>query len=114
MALIGNLATNFRNLAKEAEADESRMKAEIGRHRRIETKAEKLQHHAHNTAKHAVHVIALTWMGLPAILAFEAARPLWSKYVETPLSDIMVGNEDIVSTAHEYLSFTLTTVSTFL
>lgn len=91
MVHFGALATNFRNLAKEAEADERRVAREIGRHRRVETKAEILLAKAHRTQKHMVHTIILVWTGLPAILAFEAARPLWVKYVESPLSDIMVG-----------------------
>lgn len=103
MVHFGTLVANFRNLAKEAEADERRVAQEIGRHRRVETKAEKVAARAHNTTKHLVHTIILVWAGLPAILAFETARPLWVKYVESPLSDVMVG------TSHVEAMHTITT-----
>lgn len=104
MVHFSNLVTNFRSLAHEAEADERAVQHEIGRHRRIATKREVLYRKGHHVAKHCVHILLLTWAGLPAILAFETARPLWVKYVETPITDITVGHDAVVSHTTEVLN----------
>lgn len=92
MGMFGNVAQTVRNLANEAEADERREVARIGRHRKAMTKTDILHEKAHNTSKHLVHVILLTGAGMPAILTFEALRPLWTRYVEMPLTDVMIGS----------------------
>lgn len=75
-------------LAEEAKADEQKI---VGKHRRNESPRTKTLRAAHNASKHAVHFVWLTWVGMPAILTFEAGRPFWEKYVELPLSTVMVG-----------------------
>ena len=104
MGMFGTMAQNVRKLAQEAEADERREAARIGRHRRPVTKADILHEKAHNTSKHLVHIILLTGAGMPAILTFEALRPLWTKYVEMPLTDVMVGSHPATEALHTNLS----------
>lgn len=103
MVHFGEIMKIVRNLEHEAELDEKREMARIGRHRRVETKAEKMRAKAHPVAKHCVHLVWLAGAGLPAIIFFETLRPLWVKYVETPMSEIMVGNTHVT----EYISYFL-------
>lgn len=88
---MGKFVQKVHNLAIEAEQDEKKI---VGKHRRDEGVHIKAVRAAHNTSKHAIHVVALTWAGMPAILAFEAARPWWEKYVESNLTH-MVGSEHV-------------------
>jgi len=104
MGMFGHVVLNVRKLAQEAEADERREAARIGRHRQPMTRAGILHEKAHNTSKHLVHIILLTGAGMPAILTFEALRPLWTKYIETPLTDVMIGSHPATEALHTHLS----------
>lgn len=104
---MGRISSTLRNLAKEAEADEHRLSHHVAQHRLVLTRAEIMAEKAHRTAKHCVHILILTGAGLPAILAFETARPLWVRYVESPLSRIMLGNQDVAHATGEYLTNTI-------
>lgn len=84
---LSHITKTLENLANEAKAEESKI---VGKHRK-EAKTP-IVHHLHRTAVHVYHTGQLMWIGLPAILAFEAARPAWEKFVETPLTDIMFGS----------------------
>lgn len=99
---MGRFISTIRDLANEAEADERRVTTHLPKHRRVLTKSEIAAEKAHKVAKHVVHVFILAGVGLPGILAFETARPLWVKYVESPLSDMMVGSGG----TYEYMHLT--------
>ena len=82
-----NITSTLHNLATEAKAEEGKI---VGKHRKAERTP--IGHHIHRTAVHFLHTGQLMWMGLPAILAFEAARPAWVRFVETPISNILFGD----------------------
>jgi hypothetical protein len=96
------MKNTLRNLANEAKAEERKI---VGRHRRTPTPNEKIAHTAHRAAVHVLHTGQLAWIGLPAIFAFEAARPIWERFVEIPLSSMMFGEH---ATTHTESIATLT------
>lgn len=89
---MNKITSTLHTLSNEAKAEEQKI---VGKHRKAERTP--IGHHIHRTAVHFLHTGQLMWMGLPAILAFEAARPAWQKFVETPIADLMFGNH---SSAH--------------
>lgn len=88
-----NITRDLHNYAKtlriEAEAEESKV---IGRHRRAESASSRIARNVHRTSVHVTHTGSLIGAGLPAILAFEAARPAWQKFVEHPIAELMFGH----------------------
>lgn len=83
---LTSITATLRDLASEAEAEEKKV---VGKHRKEPSTP--IVRNVHLTAVHVFHTAKLAWMGLPAILGFEVMRPLWERYVETPLSDVMIG-----------------------
>lgn len=96
---LSHITNTLANLAKEAKAEESKI---VGRHRA--NAKTPLAHHLHRFGVHAMHTGQLAWIGLPAILAFEAARPAWQRYVETPIADTLFGNHGSVHTTAQTVS----------
>lgn len=84
-----NFTNGLRTLAEEAKAEERKI---VGRHRKELSPNQVLAHKAHRAAVHVYHTGQLMWVGLPAILAFEAARPAWARFVETPIANILFGD----------------------
>lgn len=95
------IRSTLHNLAQEAKAEETKI---VGRHR--DNNRRPMSHRIHRTAVHLMHTGQLTAIGLPAILAFEAARPVWEKFVEAPMKEFMFGHD---SSAHVEALSTIST-----
>lgn len=91
-----NITSTLHNLATEAKAEEGKI---VGKHRKVETSTAKAVRVAHKASVHAMHTGQIMWVGLSPILVFEAARPAWARFVETPIADLMFGNHGS-STVH--------------
>lgn len=90
---MNSITNTLTSLANEAKAEEQKI---VGKHRKPAKTP--LSHHVHRTVVHVMHTGQLMWIGLPAILAFEAARPAWEKFIEVPLSSLMFGHPDSTHT----------------
>lgn len=61
----------------------------MGRHSKIEPTNIKIHNVAHKTGHSFHEFLKITALGLPAILAFEAARPIWTHFVEHPIAQTL-------------------------
>lgn len=86
---LQTLLNYFKSEGSAAKREEVHISAEIGRHRRNETRYEHLAHNVHNGTNRAKHFIVSLFAGLTPILAFEYFRPEW---------DAMIGRHEIPAT----------------
>lgn len=85
---MNSITSTLHTIAEEAKAEETKI---IGRHRKALSPQQKIAHKAHRAFVHVYHTGQLAWIGLPAIFAFEAARPIWERFVETPIANTLFG-----------------------